>query len=265
MRTLNQIKAEIIAEKEKQMLELTSTSKTAIWLLWVNVVAFAIWVFEKIMYTEKAELEKTITEKRYGSIKWYIDQIKAFQYGDSLVYDSVTGVVSYEIKDLDKQIIDAVSVSETSSNGLLIKVAKKIDGKLGALTMAEIKAIRNYVHAIKPAGVKTEVLSLAPDTIKLTATVYYNALNDEATVQTAIQQALDNYRDKSEFNGRVVVNDLRELIRDIEGVEDLHFSELKGGIQGAAPTDITRIYEAQAGYFNWAKDKMVNDWTFTAE
>ena len=222
------------------------------------------------MYTEKAEIEKNITDKRYGSIHWYLDQVKAFQMGDSLLYDPVTGVVSYAIIDTDKQIIDAVSVSETSSNGLLIKVAKKKDDNLNPLEANELKALKNYIHAVKPAGVKTEVLSLAPDTIKLTATVYYNALNDEPTVRSATHQALDNYRDKSEFNGRIVVNDLREIIRNVKGIKDSHFTEIKGGIQGSALNDIVRVYDAQAGYFNWSTstgsaNKIVDGWTFIAE
>lgn len=59
-RTVEQIQNEILKAKETEasLNGLNSTSKVAIWRLWVYITAFVIWTLEKIFDEYKKEVSK---------------------------------------------------------------------------------------------------------------------------------------------------------------------------------------------------------------
>lgn len=263
-RTFEEIKAQMIAEKELKFPQLTTTSATGIWLLWINVVALAIFTFEQIFENDKAALIDLTERRRYGTADWYASEVKNFQYGHQLVFNSETGMFYYENDDPDTRIVAQSAVSEDSNSGILtMKVAQLVSGELTPLTSAQLVALNNYLELVKVAGTNIELFSLPADEINITAEIYYDGTLILDDVKTLIMQSLADFKNNAIFNGIVLRNDLIKAIRTVaNGVDDVYFTALTGKTSVSAPQNITRSYDTLSGYFVFAEDFM-NDWTFT--
>lgn len=208
-RTIAEIQNEILIEKGKQssLNGLTSKSNTSIWRLWINIVATAIWVHEKIV-------EKNALISRPHTLNWYREQALNFHYGRSLTSDSsdkipliwkdgfyqfdTTGLTETEIED--SKIIKHCAVSEIDLETVLnpkktheqifsdyfhnkvgvvfIKVATVKDGKISRIDVPnELFAFKEYIAKIKDAGNQVHITSDQGDILKLTLTVYVDPLS----------------------------------------------------------------------------------------
>ncbi len=95
-RTIAQIQASIIAAKtaDATLSGLTSTSQSAIWLLWTWVVATTQWTLENLFDAHKNEVASIIGTQKPHTLQWYVAMAKAFQKGvllqpDTDVYEIV--------------------------------------------------------------------------------------------------------------------------------------------------------------------------------
>ena len=81
-RTVNEIKAQMIAEKQAQssLNALTSTSQTAFWNLYIYLVAVAINIFEQIMDLFKVDIEAIAAKSYPDSRQWIQAKVFEFQY-----------------------------------------------------------------------------------------------------------------------------------------------------------------------------------------
>ncbi len=206
-RTIAEIQQEILLEKEKysELSALTSTSKTAIWRLWVYIVATAIWLHEKIV-------DKNALLSRPHTLHWYRNQALSFLYGignDESEVKAVDlewrdGYFQYpklskekvkelsiikhcaiserlfdEIKDPNGEKLSEV-ISEYYYNqvGILtLKVAKEDEGgNRLPLESIELRAFRAYMNQIKDAGTQIYVKSVPGNTISIDLEVYVDPL-----------------------------------------------------------------------------------------
>ena len=115
-RTIEQINNEIIKAKELEpaLAGLTSTSKVAIWGLWVYITAFVIWTLEKIFDEHKREVSEALSQQKPHTARWYRNKALAFQYGFNLrsetdLFDN-TGKSKEEIEN-SKIIINHGNIS----------------------------------------------------------------------------------------------------------------------------------------------------------
>ncbi|WP_028888352.1 hypothetical protein [Tenacibaculum ovolyticum] len=211
-RTIAEIQQEILVEKEKhsELSALTSTSKTAIWRLWVYVVSTAIWLHEKIV-------ERNALLSRPHTLNWYKEQALGFLYGvgdDNVAKEALDlewrdGYFQYpklseeKIKELSiikhcaisERLFDEIEKkeggeinSEDLSNiiseyyynqvGVLtLKVAKEgPGGEKTFLTPQEKRAFRAYMNQIKDAGTQIRVVSNKGDIIFIELEVYVDPL-----------------------------------------------------------------------------------------
>uniref|UniRef100_UPI00160CC53A hypothetical protein n=1 Tax=Ornithobacterium rhinotracheale TaxID=28251 RepID=UPI00160CC53A len=78
-RTIEEIQAEIYREKENHeaLNELNSTSKTALWRLWIYIVSVAIWSLEKIFDRHRAEIDERIRVQKNFRLPWYKENCKS--------------------------------------------------------------------------------------------------------------------------------------------------------------------------------------------
>lgn len=266
MRTFDIILQEIVDKKNQQIPELTSTSQTAVWWIWANIVASAIFTFEQIVYTEQEKLEVYSRQQRYGTLLWWPTVMLEFQLGDALEFDNVTGVHSYPVIDETKQIIAKAAIVEVGDGQLIIKVAKLDSGLLIPLdSSAELPNVINYVNEIRPAGTTITVFSQDADIVNGVAEVFFNGNLLEADIKIRIEEELTKYRDGinvANTNGVVLRNEIIDAIREIDGIDDIHFNTLTGQAQGGSVIPIIRDYDTVAGYFNYETD-WLDDWTFT--
>lgn len=224
-----------------------SESSAAIWNLIADAIVSVIYIFELILDIFKADIEVKISEKRIGSLTWYTEQAKKFQLGDNVTFYE-NGTVGYAVIDEEKQII-AFATSVEAGNTVFVKIAKLVAGELVPLSAEELLQFSNYIEKVMIAGTSLESVSLPADTIHIEAGIYYDAIYPEATITANLEAALLDYKVNKE-DSFFVKNDFIEMIRAVEGINDIDITLLEG-IQGAIVTPFTREYEVVAGFFNW--------------
>jgi hypothetical protein len=144
----------------------TSTSEVSFFKLLKNMWVLLVQLVEASWETFRADVETQISLTRVGTLDWYADQIRAFQYGVPTRVQN--GKLTYEKVDTSRQIVAHVCVVEDAPTGrLLIKVAKAAGVPL---TTTEMESIQQYTSQVKYAGVAVDTISLAADELKLVAT-----------------------------------------------------------------------------------------------
>lgn len=264
-RTLQEIQAEIFSAKDNEpaLAELNSTSKTAIWRLWIYITSFAIWSLEKIFDQHKKEVDFRLSELKPHTARWYRNKALAFQYGfdlqkDSDIFDN-TGKTEDEINT--SKIVKYSAVIESKNEGrLIMKIATEKGGKLQPISPSEKQAFEAYIAEIKDAGVRLSVVNYPPDILRLKMKVVYNPLvlnNSGQSIlsgQKPVEEAINTYLKNLPFNGELVLAHLIDALQKAEGVKIPHLilAESKSiksdGLYGDfEPIEISKI--PVSGYF----------------
>lgn len=229
---------------------LTSTSKVAIWRLWTYIIAFCQWTLEVLFDSHKTEVTTIIATQKPHGLQWYVTIAKLFQYGYALPPDSDT----YGVIDTDAQIVTYAAAEEVTK-GLRIKAAKLDSGDLASLSATELTAFTAYMEAVRDAGVRLYIESNDPDSLKLTLTIYYNALvldssgqRLDGTNNTPVQDAITAYLQKLPFNGLFIINKLIDALEVVEGVVIANVALAQAKYGALAYSDIIVEYQPDAGY-----------------
>ena len=232
-----------IEEIQKEMLDsisahpvlgdMNSTSKVANYRLLVFIVAFSIWALETIFDIHRKEITTALYEQKTASPRWYRNMALAFQYGFDLLLDNdkFNNVGFTEDQIEASKIIKYCSVKESlESSRLVIKVASDQEERLIPLTEDQIASFTQYLNEIKYAGVKIRVVNNPADQILFNIVVYRDGLvldkngtsilNAGKPVETAIKSYLRNLP----FDGELVINDLIEKLRAVDGVNNVHIN-----------------------------------------
>lgn len=257
-RDIEVIKAEIEeaiqADPELSGIDLElSSSKVSIWRLWRNVVAAAVFTLESLFDMHKSEVALLSESLIYGKPDWY--QAKAFEYqaGDSLIVDS-TGNLRYVSINPATKIIKRCSVGESLSK-VTLKVSKLSAGMPEPLTTPEKTAFEYYLDRMKPAGIKTEVISLAGDLLWPTVNVYYRGELNASSLRTEIIAALNQYVATIDYNGRLYLSAFKDAIQAVSGVVDVVLVSVK--VKSSLDltfTPINRVHESVSGYYLFSVD-----------
>lgn len=255
-RTIEAIRDEIIAEKANQsdLSTLNSSSATAIWRLWCWVVATVIHTHEVLWDAFKLEVDAIVAAAIPGTARWYREQCFTFQYGDDLTY--IDERYQYATIDPAKQIIKRASVTEAGGI-VFIKVAKLGSTAPEKLSNDEQTAFSNYISQIKFAGTQSNVISLDPDLIKITTTIYYDAKLINSSGQLIsntsiypVADAVDNYLANLDFDGRLVISHLVDAMQKATGVLDVVITTVEAKTAAAASYSVVdRVYAPASGYF----------------
>lgn len=283
-RTISQIYNSMIAEKESFssldslvpnsddsqtfLTNLTSTSKVALWRLMFWVCAFAIWVHESLWDTFRTELIETGEALVTGTTRWYVNESKNFQNGDSLIYNETIQRFVYDVIDVDKQIIEQSAGVE--SNGVLTLKVAKSDGGTGLekLSVSEETSFTTYIAQLTFAGTQITIITDDPDDLKIQAdvfidgTVLYNdesnpadplngsLLSDSSTFP--IEDAINNYINTLNFNGIFFVAKLIDAIQSTLGVNNIVVTTCQAKYGSLSYSDILTAtgqqYTSNAGY-----------------
>ena len=114
--TLNAL--QVLTTAEQNLSAANSTSKVAIWRLWVWIISYVIYIHEQI-------IEKFAENSRPHTINWYKNQCLNFLDGLPLVwlneqfqYD-LTNVIDADVR----KIIDRCAILESNSGELVLKLA----------------------------------------------------------------------------------------------------------------------------------------------
>ena len=264
-RTIQEIQTLILQAKaqEPALNELNSTSKVAIWRLWVYIIAVAIWSLEKLFDQYRADIDKRLAELKPHTARWYRSKALAFQYGFNLLPDSDTfnnqGHTEEAIEA--SKIVKYSAVIESKNEGrLIVKIAGEQGEQLQPITDAQKQAFEAYLQEIKDAGVRLSVVNYQPDVLHLQMKIIYDPLVLDSNGQSIIhatkpvEETIKSYLKRLPFNGELVLAHLIDALQQAEGVKIPHLvlAQSKnitiGGGYGAFETiEISKI--PTAGYF----------------
>lgn len=247
-RAITDIQNEIIAAKnaDANLSTLNSASQSAIWRLWSFIVATVQVILEQLWDAFRVEIETKIQNGVWGTLPWFVDTAKKFQNGDAV--EQLVDNQPYSVVDVSKRIVTLASVTE-SGNILNLKVAKGTPASPTALSGPELTAFTTYIGKMKPAGVVVNTISLNADQFRITADVYYDGQYTLATIQTAVQTAIENFLFAIPFDGVFYKNKLTDAIDSVTGVVNIdQDTAVMRAVQGANNTLIGTKYQTIAGY-----------------
>ena len=264
-RTIQEIQELIYQAKaqEPALNELNSTSKVAIWRLWVYIITVAIWSLEKIFDLHRTDIDKRLAELKPHTARWYRSKALAFQYGFDLLPDSDTfnnqGHTEEQIEA--SKIVKYSAVVESPNEGrLIVKIATEQGGQLQPITDAQKQAFEAYLQEIKDAGVRLSVVNYQPDILHLQMKIVYDPLVLDSNGQSItnafnpIERTIKDYLKRLPFNGELVLAHLIDALQQAEGVKIPHLvlaqskNITSSGEYGAFETiEISKI--PTAGYF----------------
>ena len=232
-RTIQEIQELIYQAKaqEPALNELNSTSKVAIWRLWLYIIAVAIWSLEKLFDLHRADIDKRLAELKPHTARWYRSKALAFQYGFDLLTDSDkfnnTGHTEEQIEA--SKIVKYSAVVESPNEGrLIVKIAGEQGEQLQPITDAQKQAFEAYLQEIKDAGVRLSVVNYQPDVLHLQMKIVYDPLvldsNGQSIIHATkpIETAIKDYLKRLPFNGELVLAHLIDELQQAEGVRIPH-------------------------------------------
>lgn len=183
-------------------------SKVSIEGLLLYVVAFGIWVMEKLMDSHKAEVSEMLSNEEPHTTRWYRNRVLAMV---------PNGFSEAPVK--------YCSVDDRGVR-LKIKVAKGAAGSREPLTTAEKNALETWMSEEKDAGLKIEIVNLAGDDMSASLTVWYSPL-ELHPMDKPVEAALKAYVSNLDFDGLLSRNGIVDELRKVAGVEMVRIDELK--------------------------------------
>ena len=264
-RTIQEIQTLILQAKaqEPALNELNSTSKVAIWRLWVYIIAVAIWSLEKLFDQHRADIDKRLAELKPHTARWYRSKALAFQYGFDLLPDSDKfnnqGHTEEAIEA--SKIVKYSAVIESKNEGrLIVKIAGEQGDTLQPITEPQKQAFEAYLQEIKDAGVRLSVVNYQPDVLHLQMKIVYDPLvldsNGQSIIHATkpIETAIKDYLKRLPFNGELVLAHLIDALQQAEGVKIPHLvlAQSKNITSGGSYGDFETIEISKiptAGYF----------------
>jgi hypothetical protein len=256
-RTIEVIQHEMIVAKEADAVlgaELTSDSDVAEWLLWTHLSAVQHNAVESNFDNHAADVDAKIATLKPHTTRWYETMARAFQYGVALPADSDVYAV-LPPADPTVLIVNYVSAQELT-NKVRIKVAKNAGADLGPLSDPEITSLRAYMARIKDAGLRLEVTTGDPDSLRLDLTVYYDPLvltnagaRIDGTAATPVKDAIKAFLKGIQFGaGLFIPNYLTAALSVVPGVRIAVPSTIMAKYAALPYTAIGVEYLPDAGY-----------------
>ena len=232
-------------------------SKVSIENILLYIVAAAIWTLEKLFDTHTAEIYDYIATMKPHSLRWYVEKAKAFMYGVPLIdgtdQHNTTGMTDEQMAAA--RIVTFSACTEANAT-LYLKVAK---AGPAPLTADEKAAFVAYMHEIKDAGVRIDVISENGDYLKLDMVIYYDPLlinadgESKATGSKVVEDAIKNYIENIPFNGEFRKNELEDAIQAVEGVVMVEFERAEHSETGLDGTyeEVIPYCKPTSGYFKF--------------
>ena len=271
-RSIEEIKKELIKAKEvnPNLKTLNSTSKVSIWRLLLYVVASSQRTLEELFDYFTAQIKKLINEQKVGSVRWYQSIGKQFQYG--IPFDKETGVfksvkadgTSYTEEEIGKsKIITYISaIDNIDYRQLEIKVAK---GELPTpLSSIELSSFTSYMNQIKFAGINVITSSKEAYLLRVEVDIYrekpFTIGEDGVSILTAeneITGAIKKFLTNLPFDGRLVLEELSNVIEKVDGVDYIELKKVFQKPKGGVYVEVGLLSYNESGYLKFDEDNSV--------
>jgi hypothetical protein len=239
---------------------LTSTSLTKIYGLWIQIVARCVNLFEQAQDIYLANNEILVNRGVYATVSWIQYEVTQFQYSATTaqaVQVNPDFSITYPTINTSLQIVSNCSVTTAISGLVSIKVAT--GNPPAQLSSLQVTALDSYLDNVLPPDLNYQIINATADLFMLGATIYYNG-QYSAVIQTNVIAALNAYIASftgANFNGEVKLDDIRTVVKNVQGVTDIVFNNVTLTPQVGVPTNLVtsntvnfREIIAYAGYIN---------------
>ena len=240
-------------------------SKVSIENLLLYIVAAAIWTHEKLFDAHKAEVEDIISQQKPHTLRWYVNKVRQFREGQSLIegtdeYDDS----SYNEDEIAGMQIVHFAAATESTTTIYIKVATDNGGTKQPLSAEQLAGLQSYIAEVKDAGVRVEIINEAAYHLQLAMTIYYDpmVLNAQGmnihTGDYPVNEAIKSYIENLPFNSEYSNTALTDVLQKVEGVK---IPQITSAAESA--TDVQADFDANpilvksiphSGYYVFEKD-----------
>ncbi|WP_264521211.1 hypothetical protein [Flavobacterium sp. N1994] len=246
---------EVLTTSEQTLTSATSTSKVSTWRIFVWVVAFAIWLHEKIVSANAAN-------SRPQNLPNFIATVLNFHDGLPLVWKD--GQFQYDLVGISNpdsyKIINRCAVLESVDGELVVKVAHDNSGDLEPISAPQAVRLGFYLNQMKVPGVAIRLINETADLLKATLDVYVDPqmidldtgrlLNTTEVVMPA-EVAIKEYLNNLEFNGAFVTDFLKSKMVAKDGIKLVRVNVLQWKYAAFPFTDFEDFKIPQSGYFKF--------------
>jgi hypothetical protein len=219
-----------IASDDTLSTALTSTSKYAIFRLFIFIVATGIWIHETFFDQHTLEINEKLANQKAGTLPWYRTMALRFQYGFDLVQDKDyfdNGTATEEQIEASK-IIKYAAVNEAEdSSRVILKIAGETNRVLSNFEDPDqVEAIKAYFKEIRVAGVAVTIINYKADKLYLNLRIKRDALLITDTGMSKlngnypVNEALQEFMKELKFNGELQLSLLIDKLQVIPGVLD---------------------------------------------
>lgn len=231
----------------------TYFSKVSIVSILFYVVACAVWVLENLLDLHKQEVNTRIEEILPHRPKWYRDKVLAFLKDMPLISDTdrydTDGMSEDEIAAA-RFVKHAVAMENRDASILTIKVAGEAGGKRCRLDDDTESQLAAYIGEIKDAGVRINLVNIAPDIFNCEIDIYYNPMLLPENIEQSCRDAIQKYIENLPFNGEYTNMELVDTLQKVEGVKIPEFKSATTAANGESTLSaIDARCVPAAGYF----------------
>lgn len=208
----------------------TKFSKASIENILFYCVAVALWMLENLFDTHKEEVKTDLDTRTPHTVRWYRNLVIGFTKIDG------TQPVSY------------CSIDDRFSK-LRVKVAGITNDVRGTISSADKAALESYLEENKDAGMKIEVINEDNDRLKMTATVYYDPMYLDPSVQP-VEAAVRDYVANLDFDGLMTRNGLVSAMLEVEGCMIVNVTLLQTKYANGAFVNFGQQQRPISGYWS---------------
>lgn len=239
----------IIANMTAVIQQLNNISKSSLLGRLVNAVAIVIDLIILEINRSSVIITEVARSQRILNKQYYINKSLAFQLGATLEIDPITGEPKYGTVDPAAQIVKQVAIKQEIGTGIVIKVAKQIDGQNAALAQDELADFETYLVNYFPLGISFNISTGDPDILNATKVyVYYDRAYSLTTIKQQISKSLNSLQIALRGDDPLFQNDIESLLKQISGIRDAYFDSI---VVNGSITPVNGLIALPSGYFNF--------------
>ena len=240
------------ADKDTRLPALNSPSSVAIYKAWLYVFAQLAYFQRQTWEGFEAYLRDAALRAQPGNTAWLAEQIRQFQFGNTLVWDAQNKKYYYPDQS-GQPIVERFAIRQAPRQTTVL-VVKQGATALEEFSSAELDAFKAYLNRIQFAGTNIVARSFNPDQVRVTYRIFYDAsLRTPAEIAAEVDSAVNRYLTRqsyTRFDGYIYASGLQDVIQDyLTGEnEDVVIAYFAGRVSGGTYKTVNRIYEPVAGF-----------------
>ena len=234
-RTIQQIQNDITKQVQKNIPQLTNTSKFSVWYMFTYIFAVATSLLEQIFELLQRDVNKVASTIPPNTFLYLQDKIlNLFQYSSTttqiikLQTDATQSNYLqpyYNVTDKTLNIVSQVSLNNSFTiPGTLI--VKAIGSNRTTLSTDQKNSLIYFLNVIGVPGITYIVNSNSPDTIGGGITINYNKNYLNSQIQALFNSFFDNYVSNISFNGNFILTDFMRQLQANDWVNDFVINNL---------------------------------------